>query len=117
MSDRLFTLNVRMENAEMQSGDALADALEAVVYQLRSLGPESPVGYSRVIHDANGNTVGEWRGRKKISPEKEAKEIVKGVFTFLDGAKFRDADVEEQSAVFIAEVIADTIRTERGRVR
>lgn len=69
MSARYFTLQTRMENSEFESADALADALETVIYQLRSLGSESPQGYTRVIQDTNGNTVGTWRGHELERPE------------------------------------------------
>lgn len=111
MSDRYFSLNVRMENAEMQTADTLAEALETVVYQLRSIGYASPVGHSRLIRDINGNTVGNWVARERKTPEKEAKELVKQVF------EIRDGDVQQSSASYIRSVIADVIEGERGPVR
>lgn len=111
MSDRYFTLTIRMENANMQLGEEVAEALRDAANYIEQHDQGS------LVVDANGNVVGNFRYVDRETPDREAKAIVKGTFTFLDGAKFRDADVEEQSAAFIAAVIADTIRSERGQVR
>lgn len=94
----------------MQTGEDIAEALRNVADYIEQRDTGS------VILDVNGNTVGNFRYREQDA-EREAKAVVKSAFTFIDGERFRDADVEEQSAVFIADVIADVIKAERGVVR
>lgn len=106
MADRYFLLTIRMENAEMQTGEAVAEALRDVANYMEQRGATGSL-----ILDINGNVVGSFRYADRRSPEKEAKAIVKGAF------EVRDGDVQETSASYIRGVIAEVIEGERGRVR
>lgn len=105
MTDRFFTLTIRMENAQMQTGEEVAEALHDAANYIEQHDQGS------IILDANGNTVGNFRYVDRRSPEKEAKALVKGAF------EIRDGDVQETSASFIRGVIAEAIEGERGVTR
>lgn len=113
MSDRFFTLTIRMENAAMQTDGNVAEALRDIAYTLAEGddGVRSNLSGSERILDANGNTVGSWRIVDLDSPEKTAKAVVKDTF------EIRDGDVQETSASFIRGVIENVIELERGAVR
>lgn len=114
MTDRFFTLTIRMENAEMQTDGHLAEVLRDLAYQLAE-GDDgtrsNPTREPGKILDINGQTVGSWRIADLESPEKTAEDVVKGTF------EIRDGDVQETSASFIRDVIANVIELERGQVR
>lgn len=62
-----LTLTILCGNAAMQTGLDLAQALREAADSLESLGgtdaPLDAYDRSQRIHDANGNTVGEWKLR------------------------------------------------------
>lgn len=105
MSDRYFVLTIRMESAEMQLGEQVAEALHDAANYIEQHDQGS------LVVDINGNVVGNFRYVDRETPEKEAKAIVKGAF------EVRDGDVQETSASYIRGVIAEAIEAERGRVR
>jgi hypothetical protein len=60
-----FVLKVQLGNAAMTNGDDVADMLEAVATQVRSLSPlieavQEGDEVTRTIRDANGNRIGSW---------------------------------------------------------
>lgn len=56
---KVFTLEIELGNAAMQSGEDIARALERVAAQVRQHERPEPF-HSMRIRDENGNTVGGW---------------------------------------------------------